>query len=282
MSKAPKGRPEEDDYQGGLVPYKGRAKDPLERFMSDKNLRKEVRDASCTRPASIERKRIELGIIQEIVRGNITRMRKLTNEIYTLQTGIRDGEEQPNIKDEWRSKVRGLMDEAHVLSAENTVLQQFGMLLAQSITIDCLSVAIVVPVEVKDKDTGQTVKKDRNIRISVAEMIYSQFHDDESPEMVNREDVAAMRADLNGIFMALHRGFKGMNPLAFKGRVTDELGIAVEVDDVIDAMIQRRAKAVAEAEAARAAAGESDDVRDILADEERAEIERKAREEFNG
>ena len=261
--------------QSGLVPYTGRRRSFAEDLLKNKGFRASVRAEASTEPMALETRRARTGAIEKVVDGNLSKMRDL----------------QAHMEDATPEELKKIQMQIQRLSTETLIVAQVGVLKSNNLLIDCLSVHCEDDVlvcqdkkcgaahDLKDTDgktcptcQGAAEKKTRHSRVSVAEMLFGEFmeeDDEENPKISGKT--------FNLLVDILYMGFKGINPLAFAGPIKDEFGVEHPCDDVIGFAI--KAKAVADAAARAAAASET---REGIFDDERKNIDKEVAEEYGG
>lgn len=261
------------DSGSGLVPYTSKRESFAESLLKDKKFRESVRESSQTDSLSLEERRGETAAFEKVVDNNITKVRDLEAKKNATQSE----EERADFQAAISSVVLQSMLVANV-----------GILKSINLLIDCVTTkctddifkcknkdcnAIFLLEECKDnkclKCGGVGAARTRHSRVSVGEILFEQFMEDEE-----EDDPRVSGRQLNAIVEILYRGFKGTNAEAFKGELPDEFGVLQTYPDVIVEM-NRRKQAM---EAAARAAGST--MRSGVDDEERADIEKRVMEEY--
>ncbi len=264
------------ESQSGLVPYTGRRRSFAEDLLKNKGFRASVRADSSTEPLALETRRARTGAIEKVVDGNLSKMRDLETQKADASS----------------AELQKIQQQVQRLSTETLIVSQVGLLKSMNLLIDCLSVHCEDDVlvcsdkkcaaahDLKETDgktcptcSGPAEKKTRHSRVSVAEMLFGEFmeeDDEENPKISGKT--------FNLLVDILYMGFKGINPLAFAGPIKDEFGVEHPCDDVIGFAI--KAKAVADAAARLAAAKETRE--GGILDDERENINREVAEEYGG
>ena len=253
-----------------LVPYTGARKSLFAEALKSKEQRQQLRDESQTDGLHLERRRLEVGYILNKVLKNLAEM--------SMLSGLLKRAESKEDKTE-------IQQELQQLNISSLILAQAGNLQAQTLLVDCVTMACqdgILKCEtcktdtLIDEDNPQPVpcplchrdriKRTRHSRVSIGEILFNEFiEDDPDAPRINAKHLD----DLSQLF---YLGFKGINAKAFAGKYIDELGVEEECDDLIAYFRLKRAM---EEAANRAAAVP---MREGVYDDERQDIERRVEE----